>query len=144
MTFSRYEAKTYAKKFVNQFDHLIEQANLVGSWVRDPKKHKYVSDIDLVCISKKKIYHGPPLDIWFCEKDEWEAALLYLSIGQLNIKLAARAKWQGYKLNYRGLFKRDRLETVVSKDPQEICKIIEMEMPVFAQKTIYEDYGRLK
>jgi DNA polymerase/3'-5' exonuclease PolX len=141
---TRYEAKKEAREFIKRFDDDIIRANMVGSWVRDPKKHYHVSDIDMLCISKRKIYHGPPLDIWFCTEDEWKCALLYLSIGQLNIKMSARAKWRGYKFTWRGLFKRNRLETLITRDPEEICKLIEMEMPRFAKKTIYEEYGRLK
>lgn len=142
--FTRWEAKKQAKEFVKQFDDDIIQANMVGSWVRDPKKHYHVSDIDLLCISKRKIYHGPPLDIWFCEPEEWDCGLLYLSIGQLNIKMSARAKWRGMKFTRKGLFKRGRIEKLITRDPEKICKLVEMEMPRFAKKTIYEGYGRIK
>ena len=64
--FTRYQAKTKAKEFISRFAEDIIRANMVGSWVRDPKKHKWVSDVDLLCVSKRKLYHGPPLDIWFC------------------------------------------------------------------------------
>jgi DNA polymerase/3'-5' exonuclease PolX len=142
--FTRCQAKSQAKEFISRFSEDIVQANMVGSWVRDPKKHKWVSDIDLLCVSKRKIYHGPPLDIWFCKEDQWEAALLYLSVGQLNITMSARAKWRGYKFTWRGLFKRGRVEKLITTDPEEICEIIEYPMPRFAKKTIYENYGRLK
>jgi DNA polymerase/3'-5' exonuclease PolX len=110
--FTRYAAKQYAKDFVKEFDDDIIRANMVGSWVRDPKKHRYVSDVDLLCISKRKLYHGQPLDIWFVTENQWEAAALYLSIGQRNIKFSARAKWRKMKFTYKGLFMRGRDQPV--------------------------------
>jgi DNA polymerase/3'-5' exonuclease PolX len=142
--FTRYEAKQYAKQFVQKFDDDIIKANMVGSWVRDPKKHAYVSDVDLLCVSKRKLYHGAPLDIWFVDEDQWEAAALYLSIGQTNIKFSARAKWRKLKFTYKGLFKRGRLPKLVTTSAEEICKLLEVEMPESARKVIYEKHGRIK
>jgi len=142
--FTRYAAKQYAKEFVKRFDDDIIRANMVGSWVRDPKKHRYVSDVDLVCVSKRKLYHGHPLDIWFVTPEQWGSALLYLSIGQLNIRFSTRAKWRKLKFTYKGLFKRGRIEKLITTDPAEICRLIEVEMPEFARKTIYDDYGKIK
>ena len=142
--FTRYAAKQYAKNFVEEFDDDIIRANMVGSWVRDPKKHRYVSDVDLLCVSKRKLYHGQPLDIWFVTEEQWESAALYLSIGQRNIKFSARAKWRKMKFTYKGLFKRGRVEKLITTDAKEICNLIEVEMPEYARKVIYQEYGRIK
>lgn len=141
---TRYQAKKHAQEFIEKFDDDILRANMVGSWVRDPKKHRYVSDVDMVCVSKRKLYHGAPYDIWFVDENQWQAALLYLSIGQTNIKFSARAKWRKMKFTYKGLFKRGRVEKLITTDAKRICELIEVEMPESAQRVIYQEYGRLK
>lgn len=94
----RHSAIKQAKKFIEEFNDIILRANLVGSLVRDPKKHNYVNDIDIAVISTQKIYHGPPLNLFYTNEEEWEACLLHFSIGMKIVQLKRAALYRDMKL----------------------------------------------
>jgi DNA polymerase/3'-5' exonuclease PolX len=133
-----------AKKFVEDFDDVLIKANLVGSLVRDAKKHFYVGDIDILIISKHNIYHGPPLNLFYTTEEQWEAAILYLSMGMSVIQWNWAAIHRKLKFTRHGLFTRKRIPQLVSTSAEEICEILGQPMPRWTYQVLYKGEGRLK
>jgi len=140
----RHSAIKQAKKFIQEFNNVILRANLVGSLVRDPKKHNYVNDIDIAVITTQKIYHGPPLNLFYTNEEEWEACLLHFSIGMKIIQLKRAALYRGMKFTAHGLFIRKRIPKLITTDANEICELIETPMPFHAKQVLGKGVGRLK
>jgi len=134
----RYDAIQMAKKFVSDFDHLLLKANLVGSLVRD---HLEVSDVDILIISKKNIYHGPPLNLFHSSELEWESGVLHWAIGKAIIQYKARAKALKYKLTQHGLFKGQKL---VTTNARQICSLLRMPVPNPVTNVLERGVGKLK
>lgn len=133
-----------AKKFLEEFDDVILQANLVGSLVRDPRKHNYVNDIDIAVITTGKIYHGPPLNLFYTTEEEWEACLLHFSIGMKIIQLKRAALCRNMKFTPHGLFKRKRVPELITTSADKICELIDIPMPFHAKQVLKRGAGRLK
>jgi hypothetical protein len=133
-----------AEQFVKDFDDVILKANLVGSLVRDPKKHFYVSDIDILVIVRHKIYHGPPLNLFYTTEKEWEAAALYLTMGMAVIQWNWAAIHRKLKFTRHGLFKRKRIPELITTSADEICNILDKPMPKWSRQVLKSGEGRLK
>lgn len=140
----RHNAIKQAKRFVEEWDDVILKANLVGSLVRDPRKHNYVNDIDIAIISTRKIYHGPPLNLFYTTEEEWESCMLHFSIGMKIIQLKQSALYRGMKFTARGLFKRKRIPELITTSADKICELIEVPMPFHAKQVLKKGNGRLK
>jgi len=135
---NRYDALQMAETFIKRFDADLIRANLVGSFVR---KHPEVNDVDILVISKRKFYHGPPLNIFYTTEQDWSNAIMHWSIGKAIIQYKARAKALNYKLSVHGLYRGHKL---VASDAREICKLLRKPFPSVADEVLDEGFGKLK
>jgi len=128
---------TKAKKLFESFQKISSDFKLAGSARRG--KQSGLHDLDLIYIGKeiptnlpgfeynvvgdrivRGKYQGELIDIYRCEAEEYGAMLLYLTGPKMyNIKMRAKAKHKGFKLNQYGLFNLDG-KRIVSKTEEAI------------------------
>ena len=135
---NRYEAVNMAEDFIRRFDPLIIRANFVGSFVRD---HPTVNDVDILLICKRKICHGPPLNLFYTTELDWSNAIMHWAIGKAIIQYKIRAKSFGYKLSVHGLYRGNKL---IASDAREICNLLKKPFPPVAAKVLDTGFGKLK
>lgn len=141
---ARHVALRKAEQFTKDFDHLLIRANLVGSLVRDPNRHRYVSDIDILVIVRQKIYHGPPLNLFYSTEEEWESGVLHWAIGKAVIQLKQRAESINLKFTQHGLFTRKRIPELLTTSANEICQRLGVPLPHPAYMVLEKGLGKLK
>lgn len=130
------------KKALQIFNHLKKfDKNFILAGSARRKKIDNLHDLDVIYVGEnipnipnlqetvrgekivRGILNGEQIDIYLSQPDSLGAMLLYLTGSkQYSIKMRAKAKYKGMKLNQNGLFNAKTGELIASKTEESIYK----------------------